>query len=94
MKLVEQAFETEMAEHLGHARNEPVSNVAGNTRNDKSKCKKILKWEFGELPIEVPRGRHGNFDPQLIPKHQTRWSDFDDETTTRFCRPMLRHDRS
>ncbi|MBS4062113.1 MAG: transposase, partial [Bacteroidetes bacterium] len=32
-KLVERALEAEMAEHLGHARNEPVSNPSGNTRN-------------------------------------------------------------
>ncbi len=35
-KLVERALEAEMAEHLGHARNEPVTNPAGNTRNGKS----------------------------------------------------------
>jgi len=40
-----------MADHLGHGKNEPVENLAGNTRNGKSK--KTLKSEFGELPIEV-----------------------------------------
>ena len=40
-KLIERALEAEMAEHLGHARNEPVANPAGNTRNGKSK--KTLK---------------------------------------------------
>ena len=36
-KLVERALEAAMDEHLGHARNEPVANPAGNTRNGKSK---------------------------------------------------------
>ena len=40
-KLVERALEVEMAEHLGHGRNEPIANPAGNTRNGKSK--KTLK---------------------------------------------------
>ena len=75
--LVEKALDAELAEHLGHGKNEPVANEAGNTRNGKSK--KTLKGEFGELPIEVPRDRHGTFEPQLIPKHQTRWSGFDDK---------------
>ena len=35
--LVERALAAEMAEHLGHGKNEPVENVAGNTRNGKSK---------------------------------------------------------
>lgn len=84
--LVERALEAEMAEHLGHARNEPVANPAGNTRNGKSK--KTLKGEFGELPIEVPRDRQGSFEPQLIPKHQTRWSGFDDKIISLYARGM------
>jgi transposase-like protein len=46
--------------------NEAVENPAGNTRNGKSR--KTLKGEFGELPIEILRDRHGTFEPQLIPK--------------------------
>ena len=29
--LVEKALEVEMADHLGHGKNEPVENTAGNT---------------------------------------------------------------
>jgi len=75
-----------MADHLGHGKNEPVENLAGNTRNGKSK--KTLKSEFGELPIEVPRDRHGTFEPQLIPKHQTRWAGFDDKILSLYARGM------
>lgn len=85
-KLVERALEAEMAEHLGHARNEPVANPAGNTRNGRSR--KTLKGEFGELPIEVPRDRHGSFEPQIIPKHQTRWTGFDDKILSLYARGM------
>ena len=84
--LVEKALEAEMAAHLGHGKHEPVINAAGNTRNGKSR--KTLKGEFGELPIEVPRDRHGTFEPQLIPKHQTRWSGFDDKVISLYARGM------
>ena len=84
--LVEKALEAEMADHLGHGKNEPVENPAGNTRNGKSK--KTLKGEFGELPIEIPRDRHGTFEPQLIPKHQTRWMGFDDKILSLYARGM------
>ena len=84
--LVEAALETEMADHLGHGKNEPVENPAGNTRNGKSK--KTLKGEFGELPIEIPRDRHGTFEPLLIPKHQTRWTGFDDKILSLYARGM------
>jgi putative transposase len=84
--VVEKALEAEMAEHLGHGKNRPVENPAGNTRNGKSK--KTLKGEFGELPIEIPRDRHGTFEPQLIPKHQTRWTGFDDKILSLYARGM------
>jgi putative transposase len=70
--LVERASDAEMTEHLEH---EPVTNVAGNTRNGLSR--KTLKGEFGQLPIAIPRDRHGSFEPPLIPKHQTRSAGFD-----------------
>ena len=84
--LVEKALDAELTEHLGHERNEAVSNPVGNTRNGKSR--KTLKGEFGELPIEVPRARPGSFEPQLLPKHQTRWNGFDDKIISLYARGM------
>ena len=84
--LVERALEAELTEHLGHQRHEAVANAGGNTRNGRSK--KTLKGDFGELPIEVPRDRHGSFEPQLIPKHQTRWNGFDDKIISLYARGM------
>ncbi len=66
-KLVERALDAELTHHLGHGKHQPVSNSTGNTRNGFSRKK--LKGEFGELPIEVPRDRHGTFDPQIVEKH-------------------------
>ena len=56
---VERALQAEMESHLGHTKNGSVTNPVGNTRNGKSS--KTLKGEFGELPIEIPRDRHGSF---------------------------------
>ena len=84
--LVEKALQAELAEHLGHGKHQSVENTTGNTRNGKSK--KTLKGDFGELPIEVPRDRQGSFEPQLIPKHQTRWTGFDDKILSLYARGM------
>jgi putative transposase len=84
--LVERALDAEMEAHLGHAKNDTVTNPAGNTRNGKSSKK--LKGEFGELPIEIPRDRNGSFEPQIIPKHQTRWTGFDDKILSLYARGM------
>ena len=84
--VVERALQAEMAAHLGHDKHEPVANAVGNTRNGSSR--KTLKGEFGELPIEIPRDRQGSFEPQLIPKHQTRWTGFDDKILSLYARGM------
>ena len=84
--LVERALEAEMVNHLGHTKNQPVNNATGNTRNGKSR--KIIKGEFGQLPIEIPRDRDGTFEPQLVAKHQTRWDGFDDKIISLYSRGM------
>ena len=85
-RLVERALDAEMTAHLGHERHAPVANASGNTRNGRSR--KTLKGEFGELPIEVPRDREGSFEPQIVPKHQTRWTGFDDKVLSLYARGM------
>ena len=84
--LVERALEAEMTEHLGHAKHGPVTNPSGNARNGKSR--KTLKGDFGELPIEIPRDRHGSFEPQIVAKHQTRWTGFDNKIISLYARGL------
>lgn len=84
--VVECALQAEMAAHLGHGKHEAVANPAGNARNGTSR--KVLKGEFGEMPIEIPRDRQSRFEPQLIPKHQTRWTGFDDKILALYARGM------
>lgn len=84
--LIERALQAEMTEHLGHNLHAPVINASGNARNGRSR--KTLKGDFGDLPIEIPRDRHGSFEPQLISKHQTRWTGFDDKIISLYSRGM------
>ena len=43
------------------------------------KSRKTLKGKQGEIPIEVPRDRNGEFDPQFVKKRQTHFDGFDDK---------------
>ena len=79
-KLVERALQAEMVEHLGHAKNETVANVAGNTRNGKSK--KTLKGVLGahgapqpELcELEIAQGDRCGSQDHLRRGHSSRGS--------------------
>src|SRR5262249_32820566 len=62
----------------------------GNRRNGKSG--KTLQTEQGPVPIAVPRDRHGTFEPQLVPKHQTRIPGLDDKILALYTRGLSTRD--
>ena len=76
-KLMERTLQAEMSDHLDYDKHEAVSITSSNTRNGNNQ--KTLKGEFGAMPLDIPCGRDGSFTSQLIPKHQTRWTGFDDK---------------
>ncbi len=79
--LVERALEVEMSDHLGHDK-----SGTANTRNGHST--KTLKGDFGALPLDIPRDRQALFEPQIVGKHQTRWSGFDDKIISLYARGL------
>ena len=42
----------------------------------------------GPVRIEVPRDREGSFEPVLIPKHERRFTGFDDKIVAMYARGM------
>jgi putative transposase len=84
--LIERALGAELTEHLGYERGDPAGRGSGNNRNGVS-SKTILTGD-GDLEIAVPRDRAGSFEPQLIPKGQTRFEGFDDKILSLYARGM------
>lgn len=79
-------MQAEPAAHLGHDKHEAVANDSGNTRSGSSA--KALNGDFGALPIDIARDRDGTFEPQLVAKHQTRWTGFNDKILSLYARGM------
>jgi len=67
--ILEQGLDGEMEEELGYTKYDYRNKDTDNSRNGHSK--KTVKSSFGEVEINVPRDRNGDFDPQLLKKHQT-----------------------
>jgi putative transposase len=84
--LIERAMKAELTHHLGYEKNSPEGRGSGNSRNGKSRKK--LKGDFGEIEIEVPRDREGEFDPKIVPKHQRRFDGFDTKILSMYARGM------
>src|SRR5438132_12392167 len=75
--LIERAMSAELTHHLGYEKHDPAGYNSGNSRNGTSP--KTVKGDFGEIQLETPRDRKGSFEPQIVPKHQTRIEGFDDK---------------
>ena len=85
-QLLERAMAAEMTEHVGYDKHDAAGNNSGNSRNGKSA--KTIKGTFGELALETPRDRNGTFEPQIIEKHQTRFTGFDANILSLYSRGL------
>ena len=84
--LIERALGAEMGHHLGYAAGAAKPVDTTNHRNGKSG--KTVLTDEGPLRIEVPRDRAGSFEPQLIGKHERRFTGFDDKIIAMYARGM------
>jgi len=85
-QLLERAMAGEMTDHVGYDKHDAAGNNSGNSRNGKSA--KTIKGTFGELALETPRDRNGTFEPQIIEKHQTRFTGFDKNILSLYSRGL------
>jgi putative transposase len=85
-QLLERAMAAEMTEHVGYDKHDATGNNSGNSRNGKSA--KTIKGTFGEIALETPRDRNGTFEPQIIEKHQTRFTGFDKNILSLYSRGL------
>ena len=84
--LMERMLEAEMTDHLGYVKHAAEGRGSGNSRNGTSA--KTVQGDQGRIPIEVPRDRNGEFEPQLIPKGQRRLPGFDEKVISMYARGM------
>ena len=80
--LAERMLNAEMDAHL----DQEAQSDAGNHRNGYS-AKQVLT-DSGPLRLDIPRDRHGRFDPKLIAKYRRRFPGFDDKIIALYARGM------
>ena len=84
--LIERILGAELSHHLGYSLGADKPDEAGNHRNGASG--KTVLTEDGPLRIDVPRDRQSSFEPLLIPKHERRFTGFDDKIVAMYARGM------
>jgi len=83
-------FEAEMEHHLGYSKHHINGINSGNSRNGYSK--KTIKTKFGNTVLNIPRDRRGEFEPQIIKKHETAINGLDEQIIALYSKGMSTRD--
>ncbi|WP_425102646.1 IS256 family transposase [Burkholderia ambifaria] len=84
--VIERAMGAEMNLHLGYPPGQPKPLGQANERNGASG--KTVITDRGPVRVEVPRDRDSSFEPILIPKHERRFTGFDERIIAMYARGM------
>ena len=84
--LIEASLGAELSHHLGYPPARRSRRRPSNHRNGGT-SKTVLTGD-GPLRIEMPRDRDGSFEPVLMPKHERRFTGFDDKIIAMYARGM------
>jgi transposase-like protein len=84
--VIERAMGAELSHHLGYRPGEARPAGQGNQRNGTTA--KTVLTEDGPVRLELSRDRDGTYEPILIPKHERRFTGFDDKIIAMYARGM------
>jgi transposase-like protein len=65
---LQELLEAEMEHNLGYEKHDDQNKETDNRRNGHSS--KTVRSEFGEIELDIPRDRNGEFEPVVVKKHQ------------------------
>ena len=89
--ILENGLEAELDDELGYSKYDYRNKDTDNSRNGHST--KTMKTSFGEIDIDVPRDRKGEFEPQLVKKQQTSLSgDIEEKILSMYAKGMTTRD--
>lgn len=89
--VLNEVLQCEIDESLGYDKHERVeSEEPRNYRNGITKRK--IKTQLGEVEIEVPRDRKGEYEPQIIEKYQRNAEGLDEKILSLYAHGMSTRD--
>lgn len=86
-EVFEQIFQAELESKLGYSKYDYKNKETNNSRNGYSK--KRLKSDIaGEFEVNIPRDRNGDYEPQMVEKHQRDISSIEDKIISMYAKGM------
>lgn len=75
--LIQEAMDAELEEELGYSKYDYKNKQTENSRN--GSYKKTVSSSQGDVELTVPRDRNGEYEPQIVKKHQMDISAIEDK---------------
>ena len=89
--ILEGALDEELDEDLGYSKYDYRNKETDNSRNGHSK--KTMHTSYGDMEIDIPRDRQGEFEPKLIKKYQnTVTQDMEEKIISMYAKGMTTSD--
>ena len=89
--ILEGTLDAEMDEELGYSKYDYKNKGTKNSRNGYSS--KTMHTSYGDMGINIPRDRNGEFEPQVIKKYQnTVTQDMEEKIISMYAKGMSTND--
>jgi len=75
--LIQECMDSELEDELGYSKYDYKNKQTDNSRN--GSYKKTVSSSQGEIELSVPRDRNGEYEPQIVKKHQMDISEIEDK---------------
>lgn len=88
--MMQEMLEAEMDVSMGYPKNEKGELILDNKRNGYSP--KTVKSQYGEMELDIPRDRNGEFEPKIVSKYQRDISGIEEKVISLYARGMSTRD--
>jgi transposase-like protein len=87
---IEQMLEAELSEELGYEPYEAKGRNSGNNRN--GHYGKKVRTSGGDVTVQVPRDRNGEYEPKIIKKYASNTNELEEKIIGMYARGMTQRD--
>jgi len=87
---IQRMLNSELDDELGYEKYDVQNKETDNSRNGYSK--KTVRSEYGEIELDIPRDRNGEFEPQIVKKNQTEIKGIEGQIISMYAKGMSNRD--
>lgn len=87
---IQRMLNSELDDELGYEKYDTQNKDTDNSRNGYSK--KTVRSEYGEVELDIPRDRNGDFEPQIVKKNQTEIKGIEGQIISMYAKGMSNRD--